>query len=680
MTGDHHPHRQRRVRRLAFLAFLLVSVCVTRQAKARAGGGGGFSGGGGGGGGGGGSPSGGGGGGGGFSSGGGGSYGSGRQDERSYRNPSYSSGPDGERRKDGLTLPILFTVFAAVAVVIAELTKPKIEERSIRRAKREADQLTLDGMLQGIQDADPAFRSDAFLRRASRAFRVLQRAWSKQDLTPIHRFVSDAVHERFSLQIAEMKERGTRNVMEGVRVREATIATGGVDRNFQAITVRFQASAIDYEVNTAGRVTSGTKSREGFVEYWSFVRRPGAKTRDADGLFEGHCPNCGSPLQLNQTESCKSCNAKVRNGRYDWILTEITQASEWKPRPQTAVPGVGTMAANDPGFCLQHLEDRASVVFWRRIAAWQAGKTLPLQKMATPTYCKTMEKDLRPDPDGTRPIPSGAAVGSVETEGILCEAPLDQALVRIHWSSGTDLLRPDGTQQRTIGVRFHVSFLLLTRKHGVKGNMDDALSSAHCPGCGAPVTNTVADACEYCGDAMANGEQDWRLANVCVAEEKPVRELLSQLQGAKPRKKSKARSREAVRLPLDSGRELIAWAVHVMLADNVIDEAEEKLLEALATKHGVQEADLKRLVLAAQAGELELGIPEEADATRACLEAMAEMALVDGSVTAAERETMHTIGRRLGFGKREIAKTITRARRRLARQGKQRLKALRRKS
>ncbi|MBT7302976.1 MAG: TIM44-like domain-containing protein, partial [Victivallales bacterium] len=506
-----------------------------------------------------------------------------------------------------------------------------------------------------------------------------QSAWSKQDLTPIHRFVSDAVYERFSLQIAEMKERGTRNVMKGVKVREATVATGGVDSNFQAITVRFQASAIDYEVNASGRVTSGDKSRQGFVEYWSFVRRPGAKTRNADGLFEGHCPNCGSPLRLNQTESCESCNAKVRSGRYDWILTEITQESEWKPHAPNEIRGVSAMAANDPGFCLQHLEDRASVVFWRRIAAWQSGKVLPLRKMSTPAYCEAMARDLRPDPDGTRPIPSGAAVGSVETEGILCESPLDQALVRIHWSSGTELQQPNGTRQRTIGVRFHVSFFLLTRKHGVKGDMDDALSSAHCPGCGAPVTNTVADACEYCGDAMANGEQDWLLANVCVADEKPVREFLSRLQEAKPRRKSRARSREAVSLPPASGRELVAWALHVMLADNVIDEEEMKLLEALATKHGIRKAERKRLIVAAQAGELELGMPEEANTTHACLEAMAEMALVDGAVTAAERETMHTLGKRLGLGKRKIAKTITEARERLARQGRQRLKALRRK-
>ena len=337
------------------------------------------------------------------------------------------------------------------------------------------------------------------------------------------------------------------------------------------------------------------------------------------------------------------------------------------------------MAANDPGFCLQHLEDRASVVFWRRIAAWQSGKVLPLRKMSTPAYCEAMARDLRPDPDGTRPIPSGAAVGSVETEGILCESPLDQALVRIHWSSGTELQQPNGTRQRTIGVRFHVSFFLLTRKHGVKGDMDDALSSAHCPGCGAPVTNTVADACEYCGDAMANGEQDWLLANVCVADEQPVREFLSRLQEAKPRRKSRARSREAVSLPPVSGRELVAWALRVMLADNVIDEEEMKLLEALATKHGIRKAERKRLIVAAQAGELELGMPEEANTTHACLEAMAEMALVDGAVTAAERETMHTLGKRLGLGKRKIAKTITEARKRLARQGRQRLKALRRK-
>ena len=58
------------------------------------------------------------------------------------------------------------------------------------------------------------------------------------------------------------------------------------------------------------------------------------------------------------------------------------------PSKPHMIPGVtGYRATKDRGFNIRHLEDRASVVFWRKVMADRIGKIDPLEKMASNDYC-----------------------------------------------------------------------------------------------------------------------------------------------------------------------------------------------------------------------------------------------------------------------------------------------------
>jgi hypothetical protein len=348
------------------LATLIAWCCLFARALARAGGGEGFGGG-----------DGGGGGGGGWGGGGGGGG-------------------------DGIPIELLFLLFrlcidapligiptvVVIAIVVYMVIQHLSQGQTARVIRRGHAALQGDHRAAAaarLAADDPAFREQAFYDRVGAAFLKIQDAWSRQDLAPIRAFVSDGIYERFTLQIAEQRDLGYRNLLENVRVLDAALAQVVTDALFDMATVRIAASAIDRRVSlaTGGAVASPPTSPQ-FVELWTFLRRHGVQTTDRPGLIEGHCPNCGADVALNQSAACASCGSLLRSGQFDWVLCEITQEGEWTRRDQHDVPGVQMYRQQvDPAFNLPHLEDRVSVIFWRKVMADRLGEVDPLTKMAT---------------------------------------------------------------------------------------------------------------------------------------------------------------------------------------------------------------------------------------------------------------------------------------------------------
>ena len=168
------------------------------------------------------------------------------------------------------------------------------------------------------------------------------------------------------------------------------------DTLIQSMGVLFTALTLILIVSLKTKKPLGSTNTtpESFVEIWSFIRRRGVKsTPSGRGLFEGNCPNCATALELNQVGACTSCKAVLRNGDYDWVLAEITQASVWRPRTlDHAAPTIASYrATHDAGFTMQHIEDRASVIFWRKVLSDRESCIDPLKKIATAAFCTAYE-------------------------------------------------------------------------------------------------------------------------------------------------------------------------------------------------------------------------------------------------------------------------------------------------
>ena len=176
------------------------------------------------------------------------------------------------------------------------------------------------------------------------------------------------------------------------------------------------------------------------------------------------------------------------------------------PPAQHQIAGWEQLAAKDAGLNFQHLEDRASVIFWRSLMAIYfdeikyAAPVLDAARSDLPKLWNLSDGRFWKTP----------AVGAVEVTR--CEPAVDGELfdriqVLVRWSATRaegDRRQPKLLDQQ----RIYSHVLVLKRRTGVTSNTDQAFSSFSCQGCGAPIDIGKADACQFCQSPLNDGSTD----------------------------------------------------------------------------------------------------------------------------------------------------------------------------
>jgi uncharacterized tellurite resistance protein B-like protein len=573
----------------------------------------------------------------------------------------------------------------------------------IRRAGGQLAEERRAAALERLRAGDAQFDEAGFCTRTEHAMLKLQKAWGAQDLTPVRPFVSDGIYERFSLQIAEQRDFNYRNQTDNVVIRDVRLVQVAGDTYFDLLSVAIRAQADDYRValDTGKRLREGSTSEE-FIEYWTFLRRHGVQTGGQPGLIEGHCPNCGADIELNQSAKCSSCSSLVRSGNYDWVLVEITQSSEWQDDEPAEPPGVEAFRSRrDPGFNVEHLEDRTSVIFWRRAMADRLGDTKPLLKMALPEFCENYPQRWGSE-KGVRRYWGDCAVGSVETIGLLAGDDFDRALVEVRWA-GRIFVAQSGKKPEPAGENALLRTLyVLHRKAGIQSAVETSVTSAHCPSCGAPEGDLAASACEFCGAVLNDGSHDWVLGGLLPIPGDEAAALVDELAGqdggerarspdAAPSFSAPGQSAGAAFVPggdddmdgqssaeadRDAPRpnELLAWAVQMALADQQLTDPERKALERTAMRRGVPPARLETMIAAAQRGQLAVPQPRSAEEARKWMAVMADMALADGKIEPAEAALLWQAGEQLGWSRADVQQLVATRKSRLYQAAREQLR------
>ncbi|MDD5304056.1 MAG: TIM44-like domain-containing protein [Elusimicrobia bacterium] len=495
-----------------------------------------------------------------------------------------------------------------------------------------------------LRARDPAFDEREFLRRAGAAFLKIQEAWSAGDMSSARAFISDGVRERFERQLAGLKARGLRNLMEAVEVRDKELLACRSDKHFDELWVRVAAAASDRMVDASGATVSGSPGRQEFEEVWSFLRRPGAKTLKGSGVIEGSCPSCGSSLPLADASQCPACKTWVNSGEYDWVLSEITQSCEWVMRePSRDVDGWAEAAAGDPALNLPTLEDRASVIFWRWLDARRSADPAPLRPVADEAFCGGFAA-------GEPAAFDDAAVGAVEVVAFEDAGAWTRVHIGVKWSAGGEVRR---------------DFFVLSRARGAKTDARRGLSTARCPSCGAPPAERSEAACGYCGAALNDGKKDWVLTEIVPF-------------GEWKRAPSSTASGGATSSPygsvagLDWGGNLSPADAYGILARATLADGEETMaerafLEAYAESRGLPRPKAAEIAAAARAGLLDAPRPEDGAQAEAMLRGMIRMSLADGVVTEDERAALHAFAARFALRPDDITTMIVEEREAMSR-------------
>jgi len=525
----------------------------------------------------------------------------------------------------------------------------------------------MDKAMQGLLKNDPDFSLEGLCERIRKAFLLIQTAWSDMDMKKARAFISDGIFERFSLQLKIYESSKIRNTMSDIKVLDTEIVSISSNKFFDSVDVKITASAVDRFINTDNDACiQGGSDPEIFVEYWTLLRRPGAKTKTDPGLLENCCPNCGAPLELLDKTECPSCKAIVNSGEYDWVLTEITQESEYAVRPPRRIPGLAKITQADPAFNVSHVEDRTSVIFFRHIAAQYFGDAKYLVKLAAMEYLHTNRDDFITLPDGKHRFFADVAVGCVELIEVISaeNANNDFLRVLIRWSGHKVTAKVPGFLAPDFAAsRLYQHEMILERKKGVQSSDKNILSSVHCPNCGAPEVNSSKPCCEYCQTPLNDGSRDWVLHDIRIFSGFPAMSETEESIYV-----DNVELPGGATIPAPDGELLVSGAVAMMLVDGNIDPAERALLTEFAEARNISPARLELIIKSVSDGTMVPELPDDRTLCVAYLEAMATMCLADGKISSKEAELLYTLGLKMGFDKAQVRDFIKQLRQNLLEQ------------
>ncbi len=509
----------------------------------------------------------------------------------------------------------------------------------------------MSSYLTNIKRRDEKFESDIFLKRVEKIFWKIQNAWYAQKPDSIQHLISDALFEQFKCQIEEQKVAGLRYQHENMTIYETRLAQINCDSSFDVIHVFIRASTADALIDLGtDKVIAQNEENRKFSEYWTFIRRPSAKTLDKPGLLEGQCPNCGSNIKIGQATVCSVCGSFIRSGFFDWVLAKITQACEWEYSESSLLADWRTMKANDPDFTAQQIEDRSAVIFWMQRLCERNRGVEAIQRFATEPFCHYYALSLDDDSGRGYSYLENVNLASVTLKGFKLTKFWDSLYLLVVYSGVPVMLNSSG---RVIeGRRYSRVFrevMVLGRRHGVRSNLNNTLSSAHCPGCGGPMTSAFAISCTYCNSILNEGSNSWILEKMTGEGDPSYQQVLAKI----PDKQIEEEDHQS-----RSARDIISIMAQVLLADGKVEISEMELLEKIAERVSMSEADLNSIIWSLKQGHVYIPSPQDAKESWDLLLAAARMALADDVLSPEEEHVLLILAQHLGYSKADVLRAI----------------------
>jgi hypothetical protein len=354
-----------------------------------------------------------------------------------------------------------------------------------------------------LRSRDPQLTEQSILDRVGHMSVILRDAWCGGNMNAARPFVSDGIFSRFQVQLELMRAEGVRNVMSDAQILYITLEAVDSKPPIDVVHVRFTAKAKDVTVplqstpQDIGQALSRATA-EPYTEIWTLVRKQGAVTRLPPDQVGKSCPQCGAPLDPQaEMIKCQQCGALVCSAEHDWVLSEITQLSEWYPESHGEVPGLPALRETDPVIAREVLEDRASYLFWKWIESARKRSPQPVRKCATEAFIRGGGGGV-----GGLAQVSDVAVGAADC--FLCdpgpEGDFDHVYVKLYWSGRMAPGQPPTPCE---------NIARLSRRAGVHTKF--SMTSVICQNCGALLKESDNTKCDHCNTELAAGQQNWVL-------------------------------------------------------------------------------------------------------------------------------------------------------------------------
>jgi predicted lipid-binding transport protein (Tim44 family) len=136
----------------------------------------------------------------------------------------------------------------------------------------------LERGLEHIRQLDHGFDPVRFASdTASDVFFNVQTAWMARNMASVRDLLAPELHEELQKECERLRAERRLNRLENIAVRAAEVTEAWQESGRDFVTVRFQASLLDYTVDeVTNQVVEGSRTEPvKFEEYWTFVRPVG---------------------------------------------------------------------------------------------------------------------------------------------------------------------------------------------------------------------------------------------------------------------------------------------------------------------------------------------------------------------------------------------------------------------
>lgn len=124
-----------------------------------------------------------------------------------------------------------------------------------------------------IQEIDPSFSLEGFIRGAKTAFEMVLESFGREDKKTLRNLLGDEVYAGFEAEINERKNADEKPETTLVALNSAEVVGVKVKKNIAQITVKFISEQINIVRDKLGEITSGNPSRiDKVVDVWTFER------------------------------------------------------------------------------------------------------------------------------------------------------------------------------------------------------------------------------------------------------------------------------------------------------------------------------------------------------------------------------------------------------------------------
>ena len=237
-------------------------------------------------------------------------------------------------------LGLLFVIgFGAVPVIIIRrvikaLKKPSPYERTVQNQSgpRPAGAARTENLLpmEELYKWDPNFSADALRRRLSNLYVQMQNCWTAMDITPLRGDFTDEQFAQYDRQLDQYRDKGIINKIERISVLDVTLVGVRRQAKTETLVAEIYTRITTYTVKAdTNEIVRGNPNEEKFMRYeWTLVRPAGTQTNTElkDDAFP--CPQCGAPMNINQSAKCPYCGAIVRRAEFDWVIAQIKGLSQ----------------------------------------------------------------------------------------------------------------------------------------------------------------------------------------------------------------------------------------------------------------------------------------------------------------------------------------------------------------